>query len=152
MCGKDNKCSLIFTDISFLVKDNSSNKYLFQGHLEKGFHSIRFQSSPPTSYLPLIGDKAHVSIWHCRLGHPSFVVMSQVHQQVKLPISSSTKQSSFQACQQGKSHWLPFLYSTRISTQPIQLIHSDLWGPGTFTSKSSYRYYVSFIYDYSWFT
>jgi histone deacetylase 1/2 len=46
-------------------------------------------------------------------------------------------------CQQGKSHQLPFSLSTRVTTSPLEIIYSDVWGPG---------YYVSFVDAYSRFT
>ena len=48
------------------------------------------------------------------------------------------------ACQQGKSHQLPFLLSTRVTTSPLEIIYSDVWGP-TQTSVSGHEYYVSFV-------
>lgn len=55
------------------------------------------------------------------------------------------------ACQQAKSHHLPFSLSTRVSLNPLELVHSDVWGPAT-PSVNGYKYYCSFIDDYSKFT
>ena len=52
------------------------------------------------------------------------------------------------ACQRANSHQLPYKYSTRVSTSPLELIHSDVWGP-TLPSSGGFKYYVSFIDDYS---
>jgi histone deacetylase 1/2 len=53
--------------------------------------------------------------------------------------------------QQGKSHQLPYPVSTSVSTTPLQLVFSDVWGPAP-TSVGRHDYYVSFIDDYSKFT
>ena len=55
------------------------------------------------------------------------------------------------ACQQGKSHQLPYPRSTSVSTRPLELVFSDVWGPAP-TSVGRNNYYVSFIDDYSKFT
>jgi transposase InsO family protein len=52
------------------------------------------------------------------------------------------------ACQLGKSHQLPFGLSTHVSTAPLQLIHTDVWGPALLSVNNS-KYYVSFIDDFS---
>ena len=55
------------------------------------------------------------------------------------------------ACQQGKSHQLSYLKSTSVSTSPLDLVFSDVWGPAP-TSVGRFNYFVSFIDDYSKFT
>jgi histone deacetylase 1/2 len=54
-------------------------------------------------------------------------------------------------CQQAKSHQLPYPISTSVSTAPLQLVFSDVWGPAP-TSVGRHDYYVSFIDGYSNFT
>jgi len=54
------------------------------------------------------------------------------------------------SCQLGKSRQLPFSDSSRESTAPFEIIHSDVW----FTSTlflSGCRYYVIFIDDFTCF-
>jgi hypothetical protein len=55
------------------------------------------------------------------------------------------------ACQQAKSHQLPYSISTCISTKPLELVFSDVWGP-TIDSVGKNKYYVSFIDDFNKFT
>ena len=54
------------------------------------------------------------------------------------------------ACQRGKSRQLSYTDSSRVSTIPLELIRSDVWGPARASSRR-YTYYVSFIDDYSRF-
>jgi histone deacetylase 1/2 len=54
------------------------------------------------------------------------------------------------ACQRAKSHQLSYTASSRVSTVPLELIHSDVWGPAR-VSSGGYKYYVSFVDDYSRF-
>jgi histone deacetylase 1/2 len=55
------------------------------------------------------------------------------------------------ACMQGKSHQLPFYLLDRVISAPLELICSDVWGPGQ-VSVSGHEYYVSFVDVYSRFT
>jgi hypothetical protein len=70
----------------------------------------------------------------------------------KLPcLDESKAESVCDACQQAKSHQLPYNKSFSVSHHPLELIHSDVWGlaPESIGRK---KYYVSFIDDYSKFT
>jgi hypothetical protein len=55
------------------------------------------------------------------------------------------------ACQQGKSQQLPYAMSTRTSKAPLELVIFDVWGYAC-DSNGRYKYYVSFIDDFSKFT
>ena len=92
------------------------------------------------------------SQWHSRLGHPASPIVSHVLRRHELPLVSSNKETSVcDACQQGKSHQLPFTVSSHVVTTPLELIYSDVWGHAQ-TSVSVHNYYVSFIDAYSRFT
>ncbi|PKU77708.1 Retrovirus-related Pol polyprotein from transposon TNT 1-94 [Dendrobium catenatum] len=56
------------------------------------------------------------------------------------------------SCKMAKSHRLPKYTSQTVTTSPFSLIHSDVWGPFPVTSNSGFRFYVSFIDDFSKFT
>jgi hypothetical protein len=43
------------------------------------------------------------------------------------------------------------LSSTQTTTKPLEIIHSDLWGPAPVVSTRDFRYYVSFIDEFSRF-
>jgi hypothetical protein len=55
------------------------------------------------------------------------------------------------SCQRAKSHQLPYFASNKTATAPLELIHSDVWGP-TPTSVGRFSYYVSFIDDHTKYT
>jgi hypothetical protein len=96
--------------------------------------------------------KPSSSLWHARLGHASTAVVQQILGQYNLPfVKNSNKNAICDACQQGKSHQLPYPKSTSVSASPLDLIFSDVWGPAP-TSVEKNNYYVSFIDDHSKFT
>lgn len=49
----------------------------------------------------------------------------------------------------GKSHRLPFQNSQNEYIEPLQIVHSDLWGPCPIQSTNGCRYYVSIINAFS---
>lgn len=51
-----------------------------------------------------------------------------------------------------KSSHLPFQLNNEISSVLLNKIHCDLWGPAPISSCQNFKYYVSFIDDYSRFT
>ena len=55
------------------------------------------------------------------------------------------------SCQKAKSHQLPYPVSTSVSSKPLELIFSNVWGQAP-TSVGRHKYYVSFIDDYSKYT
>jgi hypothetical protein len=95
--------------------------------------------------------KSSSSLWHRRLGHPTSGVVHQVHGDNNISFSEANKESVCDACQKTKSHQLPYPKSSSVSNFPHKLVFSDVWGPAP-GSVGRYKYYVSFIDDYSKFT
>jgi hypothetical protein len=89
--------------------------------------------------------------WHSRLGHPSPHIVQKLASTNKILCSSESSESVCNACQQAKSHQLPYPVSTSRSSKPVELVFYDVWGPAT-ESVGHQRYYVTFIDDFSKFT
>lgn len=90
--------------------------------------------------------------WHGRPGHPSIPIVERVLKTHKFPHSLDlNKDYVCNACQKGKSHQLPYPKFTSVSTYPLELVFSNVWG-ATPESVGRYKYYVSFINDFSKFT
>jgi histone deacetylase 1/2 len=89
--------------------------------------------------------------WHSRLGHPATPIVQHILHRHELPSILVNKSLVCDACQQGKSHQLPFPLSTRVTTAPLEIIYSDVWGPAQ-VSVSGHQFYVSFVDAYSLFT
>jgi hypothetical protein len=52
------------------------------------------------------------------------------------------------AYQLAKSHQVPYNTSIHCTTMPLEIIHSNVWGP-TPISVGGYKYYISFIDDFT---
>ena len=92
-------------------------------------------------------------MWHFRLGHHSLDVVNRVVKGKSLHVSNFDFNKTYAcvSCQLGKSKRQPFSASTRVSLQPLEVIHTDIW---TFPvqSISGYKYHAIFVDDYSRFT
>lgn len=163
----DNNVFFEFHSNCCFVKSQATRKVLLQGVVRDGLYIFDNLFIPPslsstTSSLPtsagsaLVASKASSSslfdLWHCRLGHPSSMIVSHVLQQCNLPFSNKNTQSLCSACCLGKTHRLPFTTSFSPCSAPLEIIHSDVWGPAPITSINGYRYYVHFVDAFTRFT
>ncbi|KAK1417226.1 hypothetical protein QVD17_26351 [Tagetes erecta] len=55
-------------------------------------------------------------------------------------------------CQLAKAHKLPFEANEKRASNPLDLVHCDLWGPSPIITNDGYKYYVVFVDDYSRFS
>ncbi|XP_019184787.1 PREDICTED: uncharacterized protein LOC109179746 [Ipomoea nil] len=86
-----------------------------------------------------------LSQWHQQLGHPS----NKVLQRCNVPVSmSSLRKFYYSSCNIHKSHKLPFAKNTLVSTKPLQLVYTDVWGP-TGKSIDEFYYYLIFVDHFS---
>ena len=144
----DNNVFLEFHPNYFLVKDQDTKKVILEGQCRHGLYPF----PAPSNKKAYITTKVPFSRWHSRLGHPSSAIVKQVISRNKLPLLGEASCSLVcDACQQAKSHQLPYTRSDSKSSSPLELIFSDVWGPAI-ESVGRYRYYVSFIDDFSKFT
>lgn len=99
--------------------------------------------------MRVVSTQCHQSMPHL---HPSSSIVRHVIQENNLPFYSMLNKTLVcDACQQGKIHQLPYPSSNKSSSFPLEIMHSNVWGHAP-VSTSGYKYYVSFVDDYSKFT
>jgi histone deacetylase 1/2 len=145
----DNNAFLEFHPNYFLIKDRDTKEILHQERCEKGLYPLvsRLSHSRPVKQAHGV-NKLSSSWWHSRLGHPAFPIVQRVLRDNKLPCaSSSNSELVCDSCQKAKSHQLPYGRSNSVSSSPLELIFSDVWGPAP-VSVGRHTYYVSFIDEF----
>jgi hypothetical protein len=149
----DNRVFIEFHPFFFLIKDQVTKKIIHRGRCVGGLYPlISSLESTSSQKHAFVATTPSQSRWHSRLGHPSFVIVRHIVSKNKLPcIRDSSHELVCDPCQQAKSDQLPYPISTSVSTAPLQLVFSDVWGPAP-TSVGHHDYYVSFIDGYSNFT
>ncbi|GJU70635.1 retrotransposon protein, putative, ty1-copia subclass [Tanacetum coccineum] len=104
----------------------------------------RFSSTPHHAASSV---KVSPSQWHHRLSHPTLAVVKSISKSNKLGCSFNTISSICDACQRAKSHQLPYDNYVRITSSPLELVHTDVWRSAQ-VSSGGFKYYVSFLDDY----
>ncbi|GKA31556.1 retrovirus-related pol polyprotein from transposon TNT 1-94 [Tanacetum coccineum] len=134
-----------------VFSDRETKQVIAQGLCEDGLYVLR---DTPMALAATVGvsRKASFELWHNRLGHVSFDVISTLNKLGVLDVTSILpKPNICKPCQLSKSQRLPFELNSKRSSYPLDLIHCDLWGPAP-VSSDGYLYYVIFVDDYSRFT
>ena len=85
-----------------------------------------------------------------RLGHANKLVVNRILSTFHLDHSKDRNKSIYQACMQAKIHRQPLYSIGSISNKPFDVIFSDVW-TSPIMSPAGYKYFVSFIDDYSRF-
>jgi hypothetical protein len=117
----DNDVFLELHSTFFLMKDRLTIRPLLHGRCRNGLYPIPSLASS-SGKLCLSAIKPSKEQWHGRLDHPSFRVVSQVINRHQLPVvSNKSVDHVCDACQQAKSHQLPFPKSVSVSKVPLNL-------------------------------
>lgn len=116
-----------------------------------------FQTEMNISQALTVNKSKSVSsdVLHRRLGHTSLPILKKVINlcNSKLNTRDNSNILSFcDACKHGKQHWEHFPKAETKSVSPLELIHTDLWGPSPTISKEGYKYYIHFVDDYTRYT
>ena len=154
----DNDCQVSFSKSGCLVQDQHSGNLIARGPKVGRLFPLHFSVSPCSS-LPFVSCNfatVNSELWHKRLGHPNSNVLHALLQSGVLGNKESPSLSSIQfdcnSCRLGKSKILPFPTHHSNVTQAFDMIHSDVWGIAPVISHAHYKYFVTFIDDYSRFT
>ncbi|GKC14417.1 retrotransposon protein, putative, ty1-copia subclass, partial [Tanacetum coccineum] len=136
----------------FFVKDIATKKTLLLGRSKRGLYPIPISHSRRfLQHTGLSSVNVSSSQWHQHFGHPTSTVVKTILDSNKLGCSFHNESVACDACQRAKSHQLPYNNSVRVTTFPLELVHTDVWGP-TQVSIRGFKYYVSFLDDYSRYT
>ena len=90
-----------------------------------------------------------VEFWHNKLGHRNSNVFFRVLKFLNINVYNLDLQRFYDACRLSKSHRLPYVKSTHVYHNPLEMVCADVWGPMPFPSTQGHHYYFSFIDSYS---
>ncbi|GKB67204.1 putative ribonuclease H-like domain-containing protein, partial [Tanacetum coccineum] len=162
MCDKKNK--VLFTDTECLVLSSDfklpdENQVLLRIPRQNNMYSFNLENIVPSGGLACLIAKATVdesNKWHRRLGHVNFKNLNKL---VKgnlvrgLPLKIFQNDHTCVACQKGKQHKASCKAKIVSSiSQPLQLLHMDLFGPTSVRSINHKTYCLVITDDFSRFS
>jgi hypothetical protein len=111
----DNRAFLEFHPNFFLIKDQVTKKMLLEGKCRDGLYPIPESRREAHSAI-----KPSMARWHSRLGHPALPIVNRVISENNFPCVKEGRQDLVcGACQQAKSHQLPYPKSSSVSQFPL---------------------------------
>ncbi|GJZ74988.1 retrovirus-related pol polyprotein from transposon TNT 1-94 [Tanacetum coccineum] len=135
------QCSVKFYLEYCVFKDLKTKKIIGRGRKCDGLYV--FEPKVSKSLVGLSSSSPFEA--HCRLGHPSLQSLKKI-----CPEYSHLSSLNCDSCEFAKHkhvHLSP--RANKRVASPFELVHSDVWGPCPITSKSSFKYFVTFVDDYS---
>ena len=102
----DNNVFFEFHPWYFLIKDRASREVLLRGGCRGSLYVLDV-SSIKQAFSSL---KVSYDQWHSRLGHPATPIVQHILHRFEVASLSVNKAVVCDACQQGKSHQLPFFF------------------------------------------
>ncbi|GJR51785.1 putative ribonuclease H-like domain-containing protein [Tanacetum coccineum] len=159
VCDKKNK--ILFTNTECLVlspdfKLLDENQVLLRVPRQNNMYSFNLENIIPTGGLACLIAKATVdesNKWHRRLGHVNFKNLNKLMKRnlVRgLPSKIFQNDHTCVACQKGKQHKASCKAKVVSSiSQPLQLLHMDLFGPTSVRSINHKTYFLIITDDFS---
>ncbi|GJV87587.1 putative ribonuclease H-like domain-containing protein [Tanacetum coccineum] len=163
MCDKKN--SVLFTDTECVVlspdfKLTDESHVLLKVPRKDNMYSVDLKNVVPQGGLTCLFAKAtpdESNLWHRRLGHVNFKTMNKLvrgNLVRGLPSKLFEINQTCVACQKGKQHRASCKTKTVSSiSQPLQMLHMDLFGP-TFVKSLMKKMYCLVVTDdfsrFSW--
>ncbi|GJR31467.1 putative ribonuclease H-like domain-containing protein [Tanacetum coccineum] len=162
MCDKKN--SVLFTETECLVlspnfKLLDASQVLLRVPKQSNMYNFDLKNVVPFGDLTCLFTKATIdesNLWHRRLGHVNFKTMNKL---VKgnlvrgLPLKIFENDHTCVACQKGKQHKASCKAKLVSSiSQPLQMLHMDLFGPTSVRSINHKTYCLVVTDDFSRFS
>ncbi|GKC59431.1 putative ribonuclease H-like domain-containing protein [Tanacetum coccineum] len=162
MCDKKN--SVLFTDTGcFVLSPNfklvDESQVLLKVPRKNNMYNVDMKNIIPKECLTCLVARVTLDesmLWHRRLDHVNFKTINKLvkDNRVKgLPIKHFENDQTCVACLKGKQHKASSKSKTQNSiTQPLFMLHIDLFGPTFVNSLMNKKYCLVVTYDYSRFT
>ncbi|GJX39189.1 putative ribonuclease H-like domain-containing protein [Tanacetum coccineum] len=163
MCDKKN--SVLFTETECLIlspdfKLLDESQVLLKVPRQNNMYSFNLKNVVPSGGLTCLFAKATIdesNLWHRRLGHVNFKTMNKLvrgNLVRGLPSKLFENDHTCVACQKGKQHKASCKTKLVSSiSQPLQMLHMDLFGP-TFVKSLNKKMYCLVVTDdfsrFSW--
>jgi Integrase core domain len=135
---KELNCNVIFSPTNVVFQDIVTKRTIGEGKLDNGLYYLDISNKALAANS--VEDN---KLWHWRIGHASDFVLN------KLLNLRNLDNSTCDIYRFVKQTRLPFTLSNSKTSNFFELEHSDVWESAPVTSYNNFRYYVTFIDDFS---
>jgi transposase InsO family protein len=88
-------------------------------------------------------------LWHCRLGHIGVKRMKKLHSDGLFQSLDFESFDTCEPCLMGKMTKTPFSGTMERASDLLEIIHTDVCGPMSISTRGGYRYFLTFTDDLS---
>ncbi|KAK2359506.1 putative mitochondrial protein [Trifolium repens] len=152
----DSNYDVMFNKDSCTVIRNSDQSIVFKGNRKGNVYKVNFSDLKEQQVLCLLTLSDEKWIWHKRLGHANWRLISKLSKDNLirgLPKIKYHSDSLCGSCQKGKIVKSSFKNKNIVSTtRPLELLHIDLFGPVSTASINGKKYGLVIVDDYSRWT
>ncbi|CAI5465411.1 unnamed protein product [Closterium sp. Yama58-4] len=134
-----------------MTLSTSSGRFIGKAHQDGGL--FKLVATPNLASANAAVAKPSLEVWHNRYGHLSVSTIRTMATQgvvhgIVADLSTNEEVEKCSACLEGKMARKPFPTRTKpLASNPLDLVHTDLCGPITPTSKGGARYILTFLDD-----
>ncbi|GJQ96452.1 putative ribonuclease H-like domain-containing protein [Tanacetum coccineum] len=163
ICDKQNK--VLFTDTDCLVLSEEfqlpdESQVVLRIPREHDLYTFSISDLQPEQKVTCLVAKASLdesTRWHRRMAHVNFKTINKLAKEGLvdgLPLKVFTNEHNCVACNKGKQHKASYKHisAVRLITDPLQLLHMDLFGPTNIRSIDQKYYSLVVTDDFSRFT
>ncbi|GJT92490.1 gag-pol polyprotein [Tanacetum coccineum] len=156
----DSGCNVNFSISDCSIYDRNTQEVVGTGHRQwdlyvlDHFRDIHATASSSVDLSSFWLNRSSLAfyLWHSRLDHVSGSRLRFLASTRALGKLDAHDISDYSCCKLAKFLALPFSNSVSSSTAPFDIVHSDVWGPSSVSTKGGSKYYVSFIDDFTRYT
>jgi transposase InsO family protein len=146
----------LFTDKGVKVFKREDSSIVFTSQLKNKLYLVDFNKSKAKLETCLVAKSSMGWLWHCRLAHVGMRNLAELLKEehiLGLTNVHFEKDRICSACQARKQVDVPHPpKSIMTTTQQLELIHMDLFGPVAYLSIGGNKYGLVIVDDYSRFT
>jgi hypothetical protein len=99
--------------------------------------------------MPRPNDLSPTYMWHCHLGHISENHMKKIHSDGLLTSFDFESYETCEACLLGKMIKARFTGLPERALDLLELIHTDVCGTMSTTTRERFQYFITFTNDFS---
>lgn len=135
---------VIFDVSSCAIQDPTNGWTIGQGRRVANLYVLDVKSSPMK-----INAVVDISLWHKRLGHPSYTRLDKISEALGTTKHKNKGDAHCHVCHLAKQKKLSYSSQNHICTASFQLLHVDVWGPFSVETLEGYKYFLTIVDDHS---